>query len=43
MSESGDVCHDTLDAHHLQDLGMLPLKTYPYLYVMKDGHRLVGL
>ena len=39
LCESGDLRHGTLDAHHRNDLGMMPLRIESALYAfMVDGH-----
>lgn len=41
LSESGDLWHETLDTHHRQYLGMLPLRSDPELYTTKNEKLLV--
>ncbi|CAN8072966.1 unnamed protein product [Agarophyton chilense] len=38
LCESGDLWHQTIDQHHVKDLGKTPLRSDPALYIqMKDG------
>lgn len=43
LLESGDIWHDTLDKHHIQDLGMKALRSNPALYILMEDGLLQGL
>ena len=43
LCESGDMWHATLDNHHIQDLGMRPLRSDPALYLLMTNSLLKGI
>ena len=43
LCESGDMWHATLDNHHIQDLGMMPLRSDPALYLLVTNGLLKGI
>ena len=42
LCESGDMWHDTLEKHHIMNLGMCPLRFDPALYVLMTKGLLKG-